>query len=90
MWKGETENLSLGLKNDLWVTIPRGKYKSLKATMSLDKQIVAPVSEGKVYGSVNIDLDGSSFLSRDLVSLNSIAEGGLVSGIIDEVQMLLE
>ncbi|MDX1811105.1 MAG: serine-type D-Ala-D-Ala carboxypeptidase, partial [Gammaproteobacteria bacterium] len=82
--------LPLGLADDLWVTIPRGTYSKLKASMNLNSQIVAPVQKGKVYGSVNLDLEGKPYLSRDLVALKSIAEGGFVSGIIDEVKMMLE
>jgi len=90
IWKGEQESLPLGLAEDLWVTIPRGQYKNLKASMSLDNKIVAPASKGRVYGSVNLDLEGAPYMSRDLIALKNIAEGGFVSGIIDEVKMMLE
>lgn len=90
IWKGEKENLSLGLAEDLWITIPRGQYKNLKATMSLDTSIIAPAQKGKVYGTVNLDLEGKPFLSRDLIALENIPEGGFFSGLIDEVKMMIE
>jgi len=90
VWKGEEENLSLGLAEDLWITIPRGQYKSLKASMSLDSKIVAPVNQGETYGTVNVNLEGNSLLSRELVALQSIKEGGMFSGLLDEVKMLFE
>lgn len=90
IWKGEVEKLPLGLAEDLWITIPRGQYKNLKASMSLDTQIVAPASKGRVYGSVNLSLEGKSYASRDLVALKNVAEGGFVSGILDEVKMMLD
>ncbi len=90
IWKGETDALSLGLSNDLWITIPRGQYKDLTATMSLDTKIIAPAQAGKVYGTVNLDIAGEPYLVRDLVALQSIAEGGFISGIIDELKMMLE
>jgi len=90
IWKGEQESLSLGLAEDLWVTIPRGLYGSLKATMSLDTKIIAPVKQGGIYGAVDVKLEGKPFTSRDLVALKDIKEGGFVGGIIDEVKMLFE
>lgn len=90
IWKGEVESLPLGLSNDLWVTIPRGLYGKLKATMSLDTKIVAPAKEGNVYGAVDVKLEGKPFISRDLVALTNVKEGGLVGGLIDEVKMLFE
>jgi len=90
VWKGDAIRFDLGLKEDLWVTIPRGEYKTLKATMSLDAKIIAPVKKGEVFGTVNVDLAGKPFLVRDLASLNDVGEGSFMSGLIDEVKMLLE
>jgi len=90
VWKGEAEQFDLGLKDDLWVTIPRGEYKTLKATMSLDSRIVAPVTKGGVFGTVNVDLAGKPFITRDLAALTDVKEGSFFSGIIDEVKMLFE
>ena len=90
VWKGESESFDLGLNEDLWVTIPRGEYKNLKATMSLDKKIVAPVEKGQVLGSVNVSLGGKPLVVRDLVSLNKVNEAGFMSGILDEFYMLFD
>ncbi len=90
IWKGETDTLPLGLAEDLWVTIPRGLYGSLKATMSLDTKIVAPAKEGAVFGVVDVKLEGKPFISKDLVALKEVKEGGFVGGLFDEVKMLFE
>lgn len=90
IWKGEKEKVALGLAKDLWVTIPRGLYGKLKATMSLDAKIVAPVKKGNVYGVVDVKLEGKPFVTRDLVALQSVEEGGFVGGLLDEVKMLFE
>ena len=90
VWKGATDFLPLGLSKDLWVTIPRGQYKNLKASMSIDPKIIAPVKQGMVYGSVNLDLDGDAFESRDLISLQAIPEGGFFSGLVDDVKMMMQ
>ena len=90
IWKGEKEKVALGLAKDLWVTIPRGLYGKLKATMSLDAKIIAPVKKGNVYGVVDVKLEGKPFVTRDLVALQAVEEGGFVGGLLDEVKMLFE
>jgi D-alanyl-D-alanine carboxypeptidase (penicillin-binding protein 5/6) len=72
------------------VTIPRGEYKNLKATMSLDKKIVAPVKKGQFFGTVNVGLAGKSYATRDLAALKDVKEAGFITGIMDEVEMLFE
>ena len=90
VWKGEVEHFDLGIKKDLWVTIPRGEYDSLKATMSLDAKIVAPVKKGQEFGTVNVGLAGKAFATRDLAALTDVKEAGFVTGLMDEVMMLFE
>jgi len=90
IWKGETEELPLGLAEDLYITIPRGQYKKLKANMSIDKRIIAPARKGQSFGSVNVSLDGTDYVQRDLVSLADVAEGGLFGNLVDEVQLMFE
>jgi D-alanyl-D-alanine carboxypeptidase (penicillin-binding protein 5/6) len=77
VWKGNAENLSLGLENDLHVTVPRGQYKNLDTVMEIDQDIEAPVQKGQQLGTVRVMLDGEEILSRPLVALQAVNEGSL-------------
>ena len=77
IWMGASENLNLGLNEDLYVTIPRGQYKKLDAVMEVNKSIEAPVTKGQQLGMVSIKLEGKEIVSRPLISLQTIAEGSL-------------
>jgi len=90
VWKGEVEKLDLGLSDDLWITIPRGKYKSLKANMRLNPSIVAPAKKGQILGVVNVELEGKPFLTKDLVALTEVKKGGFISGVVDSVKMMFQ
>lgn len=90
VWKGATERVQLGLSEDLYVTIPRGSYKELKATMSIDSKILAPAMKGRAYGMVNIALNKEPYTNRELIALSDIKEGGFVTSLLDEVQLLFE
>lgn len=45
VWKGEMEQLPLGLNRDLYLTIPRGQYKKMAAAMIVTPEIIAPVKK---------------------------------------------
>ncbi|HEX22527.1 MAG TPA: D-alanyl-D-alanine carboxypeptidase [Chromatiales bacterium] len=90
IWKGEQEELPLGLAEDLYITIPRGQYKKLKANMSIDSRITAPARKGQAFGTVNISFAETQYAQRDLVSLTDVAEGGLFGNLMDEVRLMFE
>lgn len=90
IWKGTSEELPLGLATDLYLTIPKGQYKKLNASMNIDASIMAPAEQGKAYGTVNITLGEEQFTQRELVALTDIEEGGLWASLIDEVKLLFE
>lgn len=77
IWKGEFDVLSVGLANDLAITIPRGAYDELDATMDIDKNIEAPITRGQQVGVVNVSLNGDLLQSVPLVALETVNEGSL-------------
>ena len=77
IWKGEFETLTVGLSQALAITIPRGAYDKLDATMDIDKDIQAPISKGQPVGVVKVSLDGNVLESVPLVALENVAEGSL-------------
>jgi D-alanyl-D-alanine carboxypeptidase (penicillin-binding protein 5/6) len=90
IWKGEVESLKLGLSDELYVTVPRGQYKQLSASLNVDKTITAPVSLGQSMGSVNIRLDDQMLAERPLVALQGVQKGGLVQILKDNVLLLFQ
>jgi D-alanyl-D-alanine carboxypeptidase (penicillin-binding protein 5/6) len=90
IWKGSTDTVPLGLDQALYVTIPRGQYKLLDASMSIDDRITAPVNEGQSLGSVQVKLGDEVVADKPLVSLQMIGEGSFWQRISDEALLYLE
>lgn len=90
IWKGASEELPLGLAEDMYLTIPKGQYKKLDASLNIDAHIMAPAEKGKAYGTVNINLGDEQFTQRELVALNAVEAGSLWSSLIDEIKLLFE
>ena len=90
IWKGSTENVSLGLSTPLFVTIPRGRYEALQASMKVDNRIMAPVDQGAALGSVLVKLDDEVVAELPLVSLEPVAEGSFLHRMTDSALLYFE
>jgi D-alanyl-D-alanine carboxypeptidase (penicillin-binding protein 5/6) len=88
VWKGESEQLELGLIGDLYVTVPRGQYKNLDATLEIDINIEAPVIQGETRGRVVLKLADELVAERVLVALRGVPEGGIWRQVTDYVKLL--
>jgi len=90
VWKGETDEIQLGLIEPLLVSTPRGKYAQLKPSMDVPKTLVAPIRKGQKIGTVKVVLDGKLIAQRPLAALNSVEQGGFFKRLWDEFWMWWE
>ncbi len=90
VWKGANDSVDLGLKQTLYVTIPRGEYKNLDAAMQLDEQITAPVAQDQALGRVVVRLADRLVTEKDLVALQPIDEGSFMQRLVDEALVYFE
>jgi len=84
IWKGSINTIQLGLDRPLYVTIPRGRYDALEASMKVDNRIMAPVGSGTTLGSVQVKLADEIVAEQPLVSLQEVPEGSFLQRITDE------
>jgi D-alanyl-D-alanine carboxypeptidase (penicillin-binding protein 5/6) len=87
VWKGLDEEVTLGLSEPLFVTIPRGRYDDLEAQVEIEPQLSAPLEAGKIVGSINVQLGDELIASRDLVTLSAVAEAGFFGRSWDGVKL---
>jgi D-alanyl-D-alanine carboxypeptidase (penicillin-binding protein 5/6) len=90
IWKGESDTVSLGLDNPLYATVPRGQYKALAASMTINNRIMAPVSKDETLGSVKVQLGDAVIAEQNLVALQSVGEGSIWHRIVDEALLYFE
>jgi D-alanyl-D-alanine carboxypeptidase (penicillin-binding protein 5/6) len=90
VWKGAEPAVPVGLRDDLYVTIPRKQYDKLKATMDLDKEMAAPIGKGQVLGRVNIHLNDEVITQAPLVALQEVAVGGVFRRLLDNLRLMMQ
>jgi D-alanyl-D-alanine carboxypeptidase (penicillin-binding protein 5/6) len=85
VWGGQPETAPLGLEHDLFVTIPRGSYAALAATLNLADHLIAPLGEGARVGEMKISLEGIALARLPLVALTPVLEGGRWTRVMSEL-----
>lgn len=90
VWKGEREELSLGLQEDLYITVPRRYLNKLKVTIDVQDNITAPVTRGQVMGQLNVRVEGNVIATQALIALQEIGEGSIWQRIVDEATLFFE
>lgn len=90
VWKGEQETVPLGLEESLYITTPRGARNKIKAHMSVNSTIVAPIIQGQQYGHVEVKLGGEVIASHPLVALQNVGEGGIWRRTVDNIKLLFQ
>lgn len=90
VWKGGLSEIGLGVSEDLYVTIPRRRYKDLKATIDLNGQLIAPVNQGQSFGSVNVALGETIIVRQPVVALQAVEEGNIFRRLYDGAMLRLQ
>lgn len=90
IWKGEQENLRLGLETDLYVTVPRREVEKITASVQLPQPLMAPVTQGQPIGKLLVKIDGEVITEAPVVALDAVEEGGWWSRLVDEVKLKFE
>ena len=90
VWKGDAMHLALGLDQNLYVTVPRGRFDEIDAKMEIVARIVAPVRAGEQLGVLRLALGDTLSVERPLVALDDVAEGNLWRRVSDHVRLMFE
>lgn len=90
VWGGAADTVTLGSSQPVWATLPRGRFKDVKAVAKLDEPIMAPVKAGQVLGKMVLNLDDHEITELPLAALNEVPEGSLFSRLYDDVRLMLK
>lgn len=89
VWKGRDDEVSVGLAEDVVLTIARGRYDDLKATITLDPWLTAPIAAGAELGTLSVTLDDGELFSAALVALHTVERAGFFKRVLHALQMFV-
>ncbi|MFT4651088.1 MAG: D-alanyl-D-alanine carboxypeptidase (penicillin-binding protein 5/6) [Polaribacter sp.] len=90
VWYGDQKQVSTGVAKDIHITIPRGRYQSLHATMDIESEISAPIKSGQLLGKVTVELGGEQLASEHLVAIHAVNEGGFFDRAMDSIRLMFK
>ncbi len=85
VWGGTSDEVKLGVADDVYITVPRGQYSSLQASLLVDEYITAGVESGAEYGNIQVKLQDKMVLNQQLVALDSVEPGGFFKRLWDQL-----
>jgi D-alanyl-D-alanine carboxypeptidase (penicillin-binding protein 5/6) len=87
VWKGMTEEVTLGLEQPLFATIPRGRYDDLDAQVEIQTELSAPLEAGVTVGKISVHLGDELIADRDLITLGAVEEAGFFGRSWDSLRI---
>jgi D-alanyl-D-alanine carboxypeptidase (penicillin-binding protein 5/6) len=87
VWKGQSDQLVLGVAEQVHLTLPRGRSEELETVLEVDRNLVAPIAVGAAHGTLSIRLDGEELHKAPLVALQAVSEAGFFARLWDGIVM---
>lgn len=85
LWFGEAAKAQVGPAQPVLVTLPRGSYPRLSATMNVQRPLSAPLNKGQAVGTFKLMLDGQIVHEAPLVALHDYTEAGFFKRMSDSI-----
>jgi D-alanyl-D-alanine carboxypeptidase (penicillin-binding protein 5/6) len=90
VWKSANEYSSLGVIDDIYITVPRGSYDSLVSTLEIPTVIEAPVAQSQPLAEINIALGDEQLMQIPLRALQDNPSGSFWQRTVDGVSLWFE
>tara|TARA_Y100000992_G_scaffold302268_1_gene275751 strand:+ start:1117 stop:2259 length:1143 start_codon:yes stop_codon:yes gene_type:complete len=76
VWGGRDDIISLGVQEDISITLPRIYFKDIETNFKIKNNVQAPIKEGQKIGTLEIISNDEIVLISDLVALNAVEAKG--------------
>jgi D-alanyl-D-alanine carboxypeptidase (penicillin-binding protein 5/6) len=90
VWYGDREQIAMGVARDIYITIPRGRYKELQASMEIESEVSAPITFGQELGTVTVKLDDEVIVNESIVATHDVNDGGLMVKALDSIKLMFK
>jgi len=90
VWKANVDSTQLTVKDDFYITIPRGQYDKLESIIAIDTKVIAPVKQGERRGALKILLSDENIATVPLLVKTSIPRGNIFNRLKDEIYLMLQ
>jgi serine-type D-Ala-D-Ala carboxypeptidase (penicillin-binding protein 5/6) len=86
VWKALNPSVDLGIKDDLYMTVPRGET-DIKTAADVPPRLIAPLAQDAAVGSLRVFAGGQTLTTLPLHPLKDVAGGSWWHRLIDTVRL---
>ena len=90
VWKGKTDQITLGTRSDVTKTIPKGAAKNFTTEIEIYSPIVAPVDPAQALGKMTLKNGKEVVVEAPLYPMSAITKGSIWRQIYDSVRLRFE
>ena len=90
VFKGQDKTIAASLNKDFYLTLPKGDYARVKANMTSQQPLIAPIKAGQVIGKIIFSLDGKVLNEQNLVASKTVNMAGFFGRLLDSIKLLLQ
>lgn len=90
VYKGYAKTVTATVADDLFLSLPKGEYNKVKATMTSKQPLIAPVIENQEVGKITFTLEGEVIHEETLVASSKVGPAGLIGRMIDSIKLLVK
>ncbi|MFW5431836.1 MAG: D-alanyl-D-alanine carboxypeptidase family protein [Methylophilaceae bacterium] len=90
VYKGYTKTATATVAKDLYLSLPKGDYGRVKATMTSKQPLIAPIKAGQEVGKITFMLDEKIISEQPLIASKNIGPAGFFRRVIDSIKLLLQ
>jgi D-alanyl-D-alanine carboxypeptidase (penicillin-binding protein 5/6) len=87
VWKAQSPTVDLGIKDDLYITLPRGEADSIKTAADVPPRLIAPLALDANLGTLRVFVGNQTLATQPLHPLKEMAAGGWWRRLIDTIRL---
>ncbi|MDF1762244.1 MAG: D-alanyl-D-alanine carboxypeptidase [Oleibacter sp.] len=87
VWLGQSDEVSLTVANDVYLTLPRGARDGLKAEIVTPDYIEAPLAKGDTLGTMTISIDDEVVAEQPLIASSKVEEAGIFGRLLGMIKL---
>jgi serine-type D-Ala-D-Ala carboxypeptidase (penicillin-binding protein 5/6) len=90
VYKGQDKTVAASLDKDFYLNLPKGDYARVKANMTSQQPLIAPIKVGQAIGKITFSLDGKVINTQNLVASKTVEAAGFFGRVLDSIKLLIQ
>ncbi|MDR2188264.1 MAG: D-alanyl-D-alanine carboxypeptidase [Azonexus sp.] len=87
VWKGAQNQIKAGLGSDLTLAVPKGMGDKVRAEISPQQRLMAPVEAGQIIATLKFSVDGKPYGEYPVEALESVPLAGAFGRAVDTAKL---